>query len=154
VTGGPALGCGRRIAGKEPNVPIELMNPDGLPKPDVYRQVAVATGTRTVYLAGQVARTAAGDPVGTGDLAAQVEQALVNVDTAVTAAGGSFADIAKLTVYIVDWQPEKMAALGEGAGRAAARLGIDPVRPITLLGVTALAEPDLLVEIEAVAVLP
>jgi len=47
-----------------------------------------------------------------------------------------------------------MAALGEGAGRAAARLGIDPVRPITLLGVTALAEPDLLVEIEAVAVLP
>jgi enamine deaminase RidA (YjgF/YER057c/UK114 family) len=73
--------------------------------------------------------------------------------TAVTAAGGTFADIAKLTVYVVDWSPEKMAALGEGVGRAAAELPIDPVRPITLIGVAALGEPDMLVEIEAVAVL-
>jgi enamine deaminase RidA (YjgF/YER057c/UK114 family) len=135
-------------------VPIELLNPDGLPKPDVYRQVAVATGSRTVYLAGQVARTADGTPVGAGDLAAQVEQAFANVATALGAVGGSFADIAKLTVYVVDWTPDKMAALGEGIGRVAARLGIDPVRPITLLGVAALAEPDLLVEVEATAVLP
>jgi enamine deaminase RidA (YjgF/YER057c/UK114 family) len=135
-------------------VPIELINPDGLPKPEVYSQVAVATGTRTVYVAGQVARTAAGEPVGDGDLAAQVEQALTNVDTAVRAAGGTFADIAKLTFYVVDWQPEKMAAFGEGAMRAAMALGVDPVRPVTLIGVAALAEPDLLVEVEAVAVLP
>jgi enamine deaminase RidA (YjgF/YER057c/UK114 family) len=132
---------------------IELMNPDGLPKPDVYRQVAVATGSRLVFVAGQVARDADGAPVGAGDLAAQVEQAMRNLHTAVTAAGGTFADIAKLTVYVVDWSPEKMAALGEGVGRAAATLAIDPVRPITLIGVAALAEPDLLVEIEAVAVL-
>jgi enamine deaminase RidA (YjgF/YER057c/UK114 family) len=135
-------------------MPVELMNPDGLPKPDVYRQVAVASGSRTVYVAGQVARTASGEPVGAGDLAAQVEQAIVNVATAVTAAGGTFDDIAKLTVYVVDWTPDKMAALGEGVGRAAQRGGIDTVRPITLLGVAALAEPDLLVEIEAIAVLP
>jgi enamine deaminase RidA (YjgF/YER057c/UK114 family) len=89
-------------------VPIELLNPDGLPKPDVYAQVAVATGSRTVYVAGQVARTAEGEPVGPGDLAAQIEQ----------------------------------------------EAGVDPVRPITLIGVTALGEPDLLVEIEAIAVLP
>lgn len=135
-------------------MPIELLNPDGLPKPDVYRQVAVATGTRTVYLAGQVARTADGEPVGTNDLAAQVEQAFVNVATALGAVGGSFADVAKLTIYLVDWKPEKMAALGEGVGRAASRLGIDPVRPVTLIGVAALGEPDLLVEVDAVAVLP
>ena len=132
---------------------IELMNPDGLPKPDVYRQVAVATGSRLVFVAGQVARDADGAPVGAGDLAAQVEQAMRNLHTAVTAAGGTFADIAKLTVYVVDWSPEKMAALGEGVGRAAAELPIDPVRPITLIGVAALGEPDMLVEIEAVAVL-
>ena len=132
---------------------IELMNPDGLPKPDVYRQVAVATGSRLVFVAGQVARDADGAPVGAGDLAAQVEQAMRNLHTAVTAAGGTFADIAKLTVYVVDWSPEKMAALGEGVGRAAAQLPIDPVRPITLIGVAALGEPDMLVEIEAVAVL-
>ena len=134
-------------------MPIQLMNPDGLPKPDVYRQVAVATGSRLVFIAGQVARDADGSPVGGGDLAAQVDQAMRNLHTAVTAAGGTFADIAKLTVYVVDWSPEKMAALGEGVGRAAAELPIDPVRPITLIGVTALGEPDMLVEIEAVAVL-
>jgi len=135
-------------------VPIELVNPEGIPQPDAYRQVAIATGTRTVYLAGQVARTADGEPVGPGDLAAQVEQAFVNVATALAAVGGSFADVAKLTVYVVDWQPEKMGALLEGAVRAAARADVDPVRPITLIGVAALAEPDLLVEIEATAVLP
>jgi len=72
----------------------------------------------------------------------------------VTAAGGSFSDIAKLTVYIVDREPSKMAHLAEGAVRAAERLGFDLVRPITLVGVAALGEPDLLVEVEAFAVLP
>ncbi len=135
-------------------MPIELLNPDGLPKPDVYRQVAVASGSRTVFLAGQVARTAEGEPVGAGDLAAQVEQAYLNVATALAAVGGSFDDVAKLTLYVVDWSMEKMGALGAGVGRVAARLGIDPVKPITLLGVTTLGEPDLLVEVDAVAVLP
>ncbi|MBB3678403.1 RidA family protein [Modestobacter versicolor] len=133
---------------------VELINPAGLPVPTAYTQVSVATGSRTVYLAGQVARDAAGEPVGPGDLAAQVEQAFTNVATALGAVGGSFADIAKLTVYVVDWAPEKMADLMTGVGRVVERLGIDPVRPITLLGVAALGEPDLLVEVEAVAVLP
>ncbi|MFI0366746.1 RidA family protein [Actinomadura sp. 1N219] len=132
---------------------VTLMNPDGLPKPDVYRQLSIATGSRTVYLAGQVARDAEGRKVGEGDFAAQVEQALLNVGTALAAVGGSFDDVAKMTVYVVDWTPDKMALLGEGVARAAQRMGIDPVKPITLLGVAALAEPDLMVEIEAVAVL-
>lgn len=82
------------------------------------------------------------------------EQAYANVHAAVTAAGGSFGDIAKLTVYLVDWEPGKAAQLGEGAVRAAERLGFDFVRPISLIGVAALGEPDLLIEVEAVAVLP
>ncbi len=132
---------------------IELMNPDGLPKPEPYRQVAVASGSRLVFLAGQVARSADGEPVGEGDLAAQVEQAYLNVATALAAVGGSFDDVAKLTLYVVDWSGEKMAALGEGVGRAAARLGVDPVKPITLIPVAALGEPDLLIEVDATAVL-
>lgn len=135
-------------------MPVELLNPDGLPKPDIYRQVAVATGSRTVYLSGQVARNADGEPVGAGDLAAQVEQALTNVNTAITAVGGAFADIAKLTIYVVDLTEEKLGPFGEGAFRAAAALGVDPTKAVTLIGVAALSEPDLLVEIEAVAVLP
>ena len=133
---------------------IELLNPDGLPKPEPYRQLAVASGSRMVFLAGQVARSASGEPVGAGDLAAQVEQAYLNVATAMSAVGGSFDDVAKLTVYVVDWSPGKMAALADGVSRAAARLGVDPVKPITLIPVTALAEPDLLVEVDAIAVLP
>jgi enamine deaminase RidA (YjgF/YER057c/UK114 family) len=135
-------------------MPVELIDPEGLPKSDAYVQVGVATGSRTVYVSGQVARTAEGEPVGAGDLAAQVEQAYVNVATALSAAGGSFDDIAKVTVYVVDWDPSKLAALMEGAGRVAARLGSFPVRPMTLIGVAALTEPDLMVEVEAVAVLP
>ncbi|MEU4530398.1 RidA family protein [Micromonospora ureilytica] len=132
---------------------VKLFNPDGLPKPDVYRQVAIAEGSRLVFLAGQVARDADGNPVGAGDLAAQVEQAYLNVGRAMTEVGGSFDDVAKLTIYVVDWSPEKYPLLGEGVARAAAKLGVDPVKPITLLGVSALGEPDLMVEVEATAVL-
>ena len=134
-------------------MPVQLLNPEGLPQPEHYVQVAVATGSRTVYLSGQVARDADGNPVGPGDLAAQVEQAYSNVATALAAVGGSYDDIAKLTVYVVDWSPEKLADLGAGLRRVAERLGVDPRKPVTLLGVAALAEPDLLVEVEAVAVL-
>ncbi|MEU4330033.1 RidA family protein [Nonomuraea dietziae] len=132
---------------------VTLVNPKGLPQPEVYRQLSIATGSRLVFLAGQVARDADGRKVGEGDLAAQVEQAYLNIGTALAEVGGSFDDVAKLTVYVVDWSPEKLPLLGEGVARAAARLGIDPVKPITLLGVAALGEPDLLVEVEATAVL-
>lgn len=132
---------------------IELINPPGLVAPEAYAQVAVATGTRTAYLSGQVARDADGHPVGAGDLTAQVEQIYLNLATALAGVGGTFDDIARLTCYVVDWQPEKMPQLVEGAMRAAARLAINPLRAITLIGVSALAEPDLLIEIEAVAVL-
>ncbi|NEE03991.1 RidA family protein [Phytoactinopolyspora halotolerans] len=132
---------------------VTLVNPDGLPKPEVYRQLSIATGSKLVFLAGQVARDAEGNPVGDGDLAAQVEQAYVNIGTALAEIGGSFDDVAKLTIYVVDWTPDKMPLLGEGVSRAAAAMGVDPTKPITLLGVAALGEPDLLVEVEATAVL-
>lgn len=132
---------------------ITLRNPAGLPAVEVYRQVSVATGSRTVFVAGQVARDADGGAVGAGDLAAQVEQAYRNVGTALADAGGSFADLAKLTVYVVDWTPDKMSLLLEGITRATADLDVVPTPPVTLIGVAALAEPDLLVEVEAVAVL-
>ena len=132
---------------------IELLNPSGLPSPERYRQVAIATGSKLVFLSGQVARDAAGTPVGANDLAAQVEQAVTNVNTCVEAAGGTYADIAKLTVYVVELTPEKLPAYSEGVERAAITLGIDTTKAITLIGVSALAETDLLVEIEAIAVL-
>lgn len=132
---------------------ITLVNPSGLPEIGAYRQVSVATGSKLVFVAGQVAWDAEGATVGEGDLAAQVEQAYVNVGTALAAVGGTFDDVAKLTVYVVDWTPGKMPAFLEGVSRAAARLGITPEAPGTLVGVAALDLPGHLVEIEATAVL-
>ncbi|MFF2720302.1 RidA family protein [Streptomyces sp. NPDC058011] len=132
---------------------ITLLDPEGLPKVGAYRQVAVATGSKLVFIAGQVAWDADGATVGEGDLAAQVERCYLNIATALAGAGGSFADVVKLTVYVVDWTHDKMPRFLEGAARAAARLGVTPVPPGTLVGVAALDVPEHLVEIEATAVL-
>ncbi|PRY34893.1 RidA family protein [Umezawaea tangerina] len=132
---------------------ITLVNPAGLPEVDLYRQVSVATGSRLVFIAGQVARDADGGKVGEGDFAAQVEQCYLNLGTALAEVGATFADVAKLTVYLVDWTPDKMPLFVEGVSRAAAKLGVTPAAPLTGIGVAALAEPDLMVEVEATAVL-
>ncbi len=132
---------------------ITLVNPEGLPKIDAYRQVSVATGSRLVFVAGQVSWDADGATIGEGDLATQVEQCYLNVATALAEVGASFADVVKLTVHVVDWTPDKMPAFADGVARAAAKLGMTPVAPGTLLGVAALDVPEHLVEVEAVAVL-
>ncbi|NUW31194.1 RidA family protein [Nonomuraea sp. SMC257] len=132
---------------------ITLVNPGGLPEIDAYRQVSIATGSRLVFVAGQVAWDADGVTVGAGDLAAQVEQCYLNIGTALAGIGASFEHVAKLTVHVVDWNPARMPLLMEGIARAAAKLGVTPVPPATLLGVAALDVPDHLVEVEAIAVL-
>jgi enamine deaminase RidA (YjgF/YER057c/UK114 family) len=132
---------------------ISLVNPEALPKIDVYQQVSIASGTKLIFIAGQVAWDAEGMTVGEGDLAAQVEQCYLNIGSALADIGGSFDDVAKLTFYVVDWTPDKMPSLLDGISRAAERLGVTPVPPATLLGVAALDMPDHLVEIEATAIL-
>ncbi|SEL30347.1 RidA family protein [Nonomuraea pusilla] len=132
---------------------ITLVNPPGLPQIDAYRQVSIATGSKLVFIAGQVAWDADGVTVGVGDLAAQVEQCYLNVGTALAGVGASFDDVAKLTIHVVGWTPDKMPQLMEGISRAAAKLGVTPVPPGTLLGVAALDVPEHLVEVEATAII-
>ncbi|MGW7196661.1 RidA family protein [Streptomyces chryseus] len=131
---------------------ITLVNPSGLPEVDAYRQVSIATGSKLVFIAGQVAWDADGVTIGEGDLAAQVEQCYLNVGTALAEAGASFDDVAKLTVYVVGWTPDMMPSLLEGITRAAAKLSVTPVPPATLLGIAALDVPEHMVEVEATAV--
>ncbi|MFG3346470.1 RidA family protein [Streptomyces sp. NPDC048018] len=133
---------------------VEAIDPPGLPKPYGWRQLAVGTGSRVVFLSGQTPRTADGEPVGLGDLAAQTEQIYLNIATGLEAAGATFDDVLRLTMYVVDWSLDKWEAVTAGAERAAARLGADVVRPTTLVGVATLAEPDFLIEIEATAIAP
>ncbi|WP_341770674.1 RidA family protein [Actinomadura rubrisoli] len=138
---------------EELSMAVTLVNPDGLPKVDLYRQVSVATGSKMVFIAGQVARDADGGKVGEGDLVAQVEQCYLNLGTALAAVGATFDDVVKLTVYAVELTTDKLPLFAEGVSRAAAKLGVTIVPPLTGIGVTALAEPDLLVEVEATAVI-
>jgi len=91
-----------------------------------------------------------GNVVGPGDLAAQAAQAMRNVGLALAAAGASYADVVKITTYVVDYKPEHRAVIG--AARAPFFSGRPPPAS-TLLGVSALALSEWLVEIEAIAVL-
>lgn len=132
---------------------VTLLNPKGLPKTDVLHQASVATGSKMVFVAGQVAWDAEGRTVGEGDFAAQVEQCYLNVATALAGVGGSFNDVAKLTIYIPDWTMDKYPLLEEGIARAAKKLGVTIAPPVTLIGVSTLFTPDLMVEVEATAVI-
>lgn len=125
---------------------VTLINPEGLLEPQGYTHVAVAQGSRMVFLAGQVGQDADGKPA--AGLAAQTEQALRNVGIALAAAGATFADVVKTTIYVVDWHPAKIGELFEGLQRS----GAGSPGPTTMIGVAALASPDLLVEFDVTAV--
>ncbi|WNG17524.1 RidA family protein [Cystobacter fuscus] len=134
-------------------MPVTLLNPEGLLNTDAlrYRQVAIATGTRQVHIAGQVAYDANGQLVARGDLAGQVAQAYRNVAIALAAAGATCSDIVRLTFYVVDWKREMLPDFLAGIEQVAEELKIVPA-PASLIGVSVLFEPGVLVEIEATAV--
>lgn len=133
---------------------VHLSHPAGLLEQEEYSPVASATGTRLLLLAGQASVTPSGE-VTSADLAGQVHTALQNVAVGVTGAGGSVADIARLTIYVVGWAQEMAEPLFDGLARAQASDGFaTPLPPLTVIGVQALWTPELLVEIEATAVLP
>lgn len=127
---------------------VRFMNPDGLFKPTTFSQIAIGEGDELVFISGQTARDASGQIIGTGDVRKQTEVALTNLRIAVEAVGGSISDIAKITTYIVNLQPDDRLWIGELVKKHF------PQPPAhTLVGISALAAPELLVEIEAMAVL-
>jgi len=128
---------------------IELINPDGLAEPPSYSHLAIARGSRLVFLAGQVAYDPQRNLVGEGDVVAQAEQAYRNLATALDGAGATVRDVAKLTTFVVGHRPELIDPIM--AARAAVFGDHKPAS--TFLGVEALARPEFLIEVEAVAVL-
>ncbi|MFL1428278.1 MULTISPECIES: RidA family protein [unclassified Nocardiopsis] len=133
---------------------VRRLTPAGMLQPAPYHHVAVGTGTRHVHVSGQVARTADGAPQAPGDLAGQVAHALRNTATGLAGAGATFADVLRLTFYVTDWEQERIGAFMEGVDRVAEELGLPrPMPPASLIGVSHLFEPDVLVEVEATALL-
>ncbi|MFJ2060051.1 RidA family protein [Streptomyces sp. NPDC087908] len=133
---------------------VQHFTPEGMVQPTPYHHVSVGTGTKHVHVSGQIARRADGSPVAPGDLAGQVAQALRNTAVGLKGAGASFADVLRLTFYVTRWNPEKIGDLMAGVEAVAEEIGLRlPMPPASLIGVDYLFEPDVLVEVEATALL-
>jgi 2-iminobutanoate/2-iminopropanoate deaminase len=124
------------------------LNPKGLVKPTGYTHLVIAPDGRTVYIAGQVALDSTGKVVGEGNFAAQAEQVFRNLKHALESVGGSMADLVKTTTFITDIK--HVPALRDVRARYLAKTQ-PPAN--TLVAVSSLARPELLIEIEGVAVL-
>ena len=114
-----------------------------------FNQGELVSGqTRTLYCSGQTAMSDDGKPQHDGDMAAQLAPSLDNLEAMLGAAGMSLANLVRLNVYTTD-----VDELFPHYGVLASRLGAARVAPATtMLGVTRLAVPGQLVELEATAV--
>jgi len=126
---------------------VKRTNPPALSTPTGYTHVVEVTGpARTVYIAGQIAFDKEGKLVGAGDMAAQAEQVFKNLQAALETAGAKFADVVKMNTYITDMA--KAPAVRE----VRARYFGQSTPASTLVQVAALARPELMLEIEVIAV--
>ena len=130
---------------------VQHLCPDGLHKNPAYSQAIAVTGNvRTVYVGGQNSVDASGNVVGKGDIKAQTEQVLKNVQTALTAGGAKLEHLVKWNVFIVQGQ-----SLLPGFESFQRMWGNRPNPPTVSVAIVAgLAHPDFLVEIDAIAVVP
>jgi enamine deaminase RidA (YjgF/YER057c/UK114 family) len=130
---------------------VQHVNPDDLSKNPAFTQVVAVTGSvKTIYIGGQDAVDASGAVVGKGDIKGQTEQVLKNLQAALRASGAELEHIIKWNVYIVEGQPLRPAfEVFQGTW------GRRPNPPaITVMVTAGLANPDVLVEMDAIAVIP
>ena len=125
----------------------ELVNPAELHPAPGFSHVAVAEGRRLVFLAGQVALDRDFALIGSDDLLEQTKAAMRNLKTAMDTVGVAWDDIVRRTIYTTE--PTRYETITAGID---AVTGGAPHPPQTILGVTGLALPELLVEIECTAV--
>jgi reactive intermediate/imine deaminase len=125
---------------------VKHINPPSLSQPRGYTHVVEATGSRTIYVSGQVAFDEEGRVVGEDHFETQTRQVFENLKAALAAADASLHNVVKITVFITD-----MAQLPVfRAVRNAYFTGSPPAS--SLVEVKSLVLPELLVEVEAIAV--
>ena len=127
---------------------LQFINPPTIHKPTGYTHAVKPAGCQVVFLSGQVTLDAKGQPVGKDDFRAQAEQIFHNLEEVLKAAGGGFGDVVKMNSYVVGLTPERLQEL-----RAVRAKHLNQENPpaSTLIGVQALARPEFLLEVEAVA---
>lgn len=131
------------------NQVTRFVNPPTMPQPVGYSQIAEISGGRTIYISGQIAADPTGQVVGPGDLHAQTVQIFENIAAALAAVGASFQHVVKLNFYLLDIT--QIAVV-----RGVRDRYIDTQRPpaSTAVEIRRLVRDDLLIEIDAIAVLP
>jgi enamine deaminase RidA (YjgF/YER057c/UK114 family) len=130
------------------NEKITHINPEGLMKSPAFSQIVTTHGNgTTIHIGGQNAVNAQGEIIGQGDLAKQTEQVLQNLQIALKACNATFENLVKLTIYIMQGQDPAVGF------QASQKFFTDLQNPPAITGVlvAGLANPDFLVEIDAVA---
>jgi len=125
---------------------IERINPPTLSAPHGYSHVVIARGGRTVYIAGQVALDKDGKLVGEGDFGAQAKQVFENLKAALAAAHLGFADVVSITIYVTD-----LSQIDKFREFRNQYFGSD-LPASTLIEVKGLFRPDVMIEMNAIAV--
>lgn len=131
---------------------VTHLNPPELPDwSSLFSQVVVAEGSalRIIVISGQVGVDRHEALAGDGGFSAQTEKAFANVKAALSAAHCSAKDVVKLTIYVVGYQQEKVAAIRREVKR---HFVTGKLPACTLVGVQALARPEFQIEVEALAV--
>jgi enamine deaminase RidA (YjgF/YER057c/UK114 family) len=130
---------------------VKYINPDSLPKNPAFTNVVTVTGpVKTVYVGGQDAVDPSGAIIGKGDLKAQTEQILKNIEAALAAGGAQLEHIVKWNIYVIQGQ-----SVQEGFAAFQSIWGNRPNPPaISVMFVSGLAHPDFLAEMDAIAVVP
>jgi enamine deaminase RidA (YjgF/YER057c/UK114 family) len=130
---------------------VEYINPEALNTNPAFTNVVVVSGNvKTVYVGGQDSINAEHQIVGKGDLKAQVEQVLKNLEIALEAGGAKLEHVIKWNLYVLEGQD-----LRAGFAAFQAFAGKQPKPPaISMVFVSGLANPDFLVEMDAIAVVP
>ena len=137
-------------AGAKGQSRVRYVQPAGLENNPRYSHAAVVEPGRMVYVSGQVARDASGKAVGVGDMRAQAKQVFENLKIALEAAGSDLAHVVKLNSYLTDMG--QMAGYRDVRTEYMGSLAHPPTS--TTIGVSRLVDPDLMLEVEAIAVVP
>ena len=129
-------------------MPAQFHNPPALGPTNGWSHAVSYTGGKTIYVSGQVA-VKDGEVVGKGDIKAQTKQTFENLKTALTAAGATFNDVVKMSIFVVGLKAEYVPHIREIRSQY---VNMSNPPASTLVGVTALVGPDWMIEIEAIAV--